>query len=76
MANLINAPRGTQDVLPSQSAKWQYIEDVARKTASLFGFQEIRFPTFEHTELFCRGVGDTSDVVQIPSHVLTIDNPL
>ena len=64
MANLINAPRGTQDVLPSQSAKWQYVEEVARKTAELFGFQEIRFPTFEHTELFCRGVGDTSDVVQ------------
>lgn len=64
MAVLVNAPRGTQDVLPSQSAKWQYIEETARKTAELFGFREIRFPTFEHTELFCRGVGDTSDVVQ------------
>ena len=64
MAILVNAPRGTQDVLPSQSGKWQYIEETARKTAELFGFKEIRFPTFEHTELFCRGVGDTSDVVQ------------
>ncbi len=64
MAVLVNAPRGTQDVLPSQSGKWQYIEETARKTAALFGFREIRFPTFEHTELFCRGVGDTSDVVQ------------
>lgn len=64
MAILVNAPRGTQDVLPSQSGKWQYIEETARKTAELFGFREIRFPTFEHTELFCRGVGDTSDVVQ------------
>lgn len=64
MAVLVNAPRGTQDVLPSQSGKWQYIESAARKTAELYGFREIRFPTFEHTELFCRGVGDTSDVVQ------------
>ncbi len=64
MAVLVNAPRGTQDVLPSQSGKWQYIESAARKIAELFGFREIRFPTFEHTELFCRGVGDTSDVVQ------------
>lgn len=64
MAVLISAPRGTQDVLPSQSARWQYIEEMTRKTAELFGHREIRFPTFEHTELFCRGVGDTSDVVQ------------
>ncbi len=64
MAVLVSAPRGTQDVLPSQSARWQYIEEMARKTAEIFGHREIRFPTFEHTELFCRGVGDTSDVVQ------------
>ena len=64
MAVLVTAPRGTQDTLPSQSAKWQYIEETARKTAELFGYKEIRFPTFEHTELFCRGVGDSSDVVQ------------
>ncbi len=64
MAALISAPRGTQDTLPCDSAKWQYIEKTAREVAELFGYKEIRFPTFEHTELFCRGVGDTSDVVQ------------
>ncbi|MEG0580253.1 MAG: ATP phosphoribosyltransferase regulatory subunit, partial [Niameybacter sp.] len=60
----INAPRGTQDVIPSQSYKWQFIENLLRETASLFGFKEIRTPTFEQLDLFCRGVGDTTDVVQ------------
>ena len=64
MALLTNAPRGTQDVLPSQSARWRYIEETALDTARLFGFEEIRVPTFEHTELFNRSVGDTTDVVQ------------
>ncbi|MBQ7123088.1 MAG: histidine--tRNA ligase [Oscillospiraceae bacterium] len=61
---LTKAPRGTQDVLPEQSAKWQHVEKTAMKVAELFGFKEIRFPTFEHTELFARGVGDSTDVVQ------------
>ena len=64
MALLTSAPRGTQDVLPSQSARWRYIEETALDTARLFGFEEIRVPTFEHTELFNRSVGDTTDVVQ------------
>lgn len=64
MANILNAPRGTMDVLPEQSGKWLYIENTARDTAGLFGFGEIRFPTFEYTELFARGVGETTDVVQ------------
>lgn len=64
MAVLTNAPRGTQDILPAQSGKWQYVENTLLRTAELFGFQEIRTPVFEHTELFCRGVGDTTDVVQ------------
>ena len=64
MAILTKAPRGTQDVLPEQSAKWQHVEKTAMKVAELFGFKEIRFPTFEHTELFSRGVGDSTDVVQ------------
>ena len=64
MAIITKAPRGTQDVLPEQSGKWQYIEKTALETASLYGFKEIRFPTFEHTELFARGVGDGTDVVQ------------
>ncbi len=64
MAEYLSPPRGTQDVLPQQSGCWQYVEETAKKIAALYGFREIRFPTFEHTELFCRGVGDTSDVVQ------------
>ena len=64
MALLTKAPRGTQDVLPADSAKWQYVESTLLETAKLFGFQEIRVPTFEHTELFNRSVGDTTDVVQ------------
>ncbi len=64
MALLTNAPRGTQDVLPSQSGRWKYLEKTAMETAALFGFKEIRTPLFEHTELFTRSVGDTTDVVQ------------
>lgn len=64
MANQITSPRGTQDLLPQDSYRWQYVEQKALEIAGLFGFQEIRVPTFEHTELFSRGVGDTTDVVQ------------
>lgn len=60
---MINIPKGTKDVLPSQAYRWQYIEDVARKTAHRYGFSEMRTPVFEHTELFARGVGDTTDIV-------------
>ncbi len=60
----ITRPKGTNDILPSEVYRWQYIEGLLRKTAEAFGFREIRFPTFEHTELFVRGVGDTTDVVQ------------
>ncbi|MDD4775686.1 MAG: histidine--tRNA ligase [Syntrophomonas sp.] len=59
----IRAPRGTYDILPSQSVKWQYIEKILRETAAGFGYREIRTPMFEHTELFERGVGDTTDIV-------------
>ena len=64
MAILTKAPRGTQDVLPSQSEKWNYLEQTTLDFARQFGFREVRFPTFEHTELFNRSVGDTTDVVQ------------
>lgn len=63
MANQITSPRGTADVLPSDSAKWQYVEGVLRSVCERFGYKETRTPTFEHTELFQRGVGDTTDVV-------------
>ncbi len=57
-------PRGTQDILPEQAAKWQYIEQIARELCRRYNYQEIRTPIFEHTELFLRGVGDTTDIVQ------------
>ena len=63
MALLTTAPRGTKDILPRDSAKWQYIERTLLTTAALFGYKEMRVPTFEHTELFNRSVGETTDVV-------------
>ncbi|NLX70174.1 MAG: histidine--tRNA ligase [Clostridiales bacterium] len=61
---IAKAPRGTKDVLPYESYKWHYIEDAVREITRLFDYKEIRTPTFEHTELFERGVGETTDVVQ------------
>ena len=60
---MINIPKGTKDVVPESAYKWHYLEDVVRQTAAEFGFREIRTPTFEHTELFLRGVGETTDIV-------------
>lgn len=60
---MISIPKGTKDVLPTESHKWHYIEKLVRETASEFGFREIRTPVFEHTELFSRGVGETTDIV-------------
>ena len=60
---MINIPKGTKDVLPQDSYKWQYVESTAREVAKLFGASEIRTPTFEHTEVFLRGVGQTTDIV-------------
>lgn len=60
---MINIPKGTKDVLPSDSYKWQFVEKTARETAKVFGASEIRTPTFEHTEVFLRGVGETTDIV-------------
>ncbi|MBE6805393.1 MAG: histidine--tRNA ligase [Ruminococcaceae bacterium] len=64
MAEIIKAVKGTGDVLPENSYKWQYIENTLLDIASLYGYREIRIPVFEHTEVFSRGVGDTTDVVQ------------
>ena len=60
---MISIPKGTKDVLPEDSYRWHFIEEKIRHTARLFALQEIRTPTFEHTELFLRGVGDTTDIV-------------
>lgn len=64
MALVIQRPKGTMDVVPSQSYKWQTVEKVTKTIAEQFGFREIRIPTFEDTGLFVRSVGDTTDVVQ------------
>jgi len=61
---VIQIPRGTQDILPGQSEKWQYVEQVARDLCRLYQYEEIRTPMFESTDLFVRGVGDTTDIVQ------------
>ena len=60
---MINLPKGTKDILPKDSYKWQYVEKIARETAKDFAVSEIRTPTFEHTEVFLRGVGETTDIV-------------
>ncbi|MBE7036252.1 MAG: histidine--tRNA ligase [Ruminococcaceae bacterium] len=60
----IKAPRGTHDVLPQESYKWHKVEEAVKGLCHDFGYQEIRTPVFEHTELFERGVGETTDVVQ------------
>lgn len=59
-----SAPKGTRDILPGEIAGWQYAEKVFGEICSRYGYQEIRIPTFEQTDLFQRGVGDTTDVVQ------------
>ena len=64
MDMITQAPRGTLDVLPEDSYKWQYVEQTALSIAQDFGFREIRTPVFEHTNLFQRSVGETTDVVQ------------
>ena len=61
---LTQAPKGTLDMLPQDSYRWQAIADSVRRVCALAGYREIRTPMFEHTELFQRGVGDTTDVVQ------------
>ena len=61
---LTQAPKGTQDMLPQAAHRWQRIEKNMRDICALAGYREIRTPVFEHTELFQRGVGDTTDVVQ------------
>ncbi len=60
---MINIPKGTKDVLPSEVYLWHHVENTARETAERYAFKEIRTPVFEHTELFSRGVGDTTDIV-------------
>ena len=60
----IQAPKGTKDMLPQDAYKWHYVEGILREVSKAFGVREIRTPIFEHTELFLRGVGETTDIVQ------------
>jgi histidyl-tRNA synthetase len=59
----VKAPRGTRDILPGEVEKWQFLEGKIKRICRLFGYGEIRTPIFEHTELFLRGVGETTDIV-------------
>ncbi len=60
---MIKQPKGTRDLLPGVTEKWHFVEKVLRETFMLYGYKEIRTPTFEHTELFARGVGEDTDIV-------------
>jgi histidyl-tRNA synthetase len=60
---MIQRPKGTEDILPSDVYKWQYIEKTVAEIAKTYGFNELRFPVFEYTELFSRSVGESSDIV-------------
>ena len=59
-----NAPRGTNDILPPDTLKWQYIEKKTHEIFSNYNYQEIRTPIFEYTELFQRGIGEVTDIVE------------
>ena len=72
---LLKRPNGTRDTLPAETAEWQALEQFLRTTAHVNGFREIRIPTFEYTELFSRGVGETTDVVQKEMYTFEIGNP-
>ncbi len=60
----IKAVRGVHDILPSEAVKWQHVETVARQAFEVYGYEEIRLPIFERTEVFVRGIGETTDIVQ------------
>ena len=64
MSAKIQSPKGVADVLPDEAARWRFVEKIARETAALYRFGEIRTPVFESTDLFHRGVGETTDIVQ------------
>lgn len=68
---MIIAPKGTKDVTPSEAFKWHFVEDTIKERVDVYGYREMRTPTFEYTELFQRGVGDTTDVVQKEMYTFT-----
>lgn len=68
---LSKAPRGTRDILPKEVYKWNYVENKFREICALYGYEEMRTPIFEHTEVFTRSVGDTTDIVQKEMYTFT-----
>jgi len=68
---LTTRPRGTNDILPGETEKWQYLEQLLRSICTQYGYREIRTPIFEHTELFQRGVGETTDIVEKEMYTFT-----
>lgn len=68
---MIQAPKGTKDVQPQESYKWQYIERMMREVCRQFGVREVRTPVFEYTELFLRSVGEVTDIVQKEMYTFT-----
>lgn len=67
----ITAIKGFNDLLPSESGLWQFIEQTARHVFARYGFNEIRVPIVEKTELFCRSIGDTTDIVEKEMYTFT-----
>ncbi len=68
---LTTAPRGTKDIMPTDVTAWRYLEETMRKICAQYGYKEIRTPVFEHTELFLRGIGETTDVVEKEMYTFT-----
>ena len=64
MADIIKKIKGTEDIMPKDSYRWIFLEDIMRRQANAYGYKEVRTPVFEQTSLFSRGVGETTDVVQ------------
>ena len=71
---LTNAPKGTKDAMPDQVYKWHYIEEKFAEICRRYGFREIRTPIFEHTELFQRGVGDTTEIQEVEPELEDFSN--
>ena len=70
----ISIVKGTKDILPQEVYKWQHVEKLWSEICARYGFTEFRTPIFEHTELFQRGIGDTTDVVQKEMYTFTISD--
>jgi len=68
---LTTRPRGTNDIIPGEVEKWRWVEEQFYRVCALYGYNEIRTPVFEHTELFQRGVGDTTDIVEKEMYTFT-----